>query len=138
MGETWLVTSPEAIQKKPPPSGKSARPSSANSVKTMSSSPAYGCTTTPFVDLFAGIGGFHGALAGMGGRSLLAAESDKFARAVYERNWSINDFPERVEEVARTAHHLDDFEVLTAGFPCQPFSKPGLQMGMEETRGTLF
>lgn len=91
-----------------------------------------------FVDLFAGIGGFHGALAGMGGRALLAAESDKFARAVYERNWSINDFPERVEEVARAAHHLDDFEVLTAGFPCQPFSKSGLQMGMEETRGTLF
>jgi len=91
-----------------------------------------------FVDLFAGIGGFHGALATMGGHGLAAAECDKFASDVYQRNWSVDYFYEQVEDLSRVAHNFDDFDVLTAGFPCQPFSKSGLQRGMDETRGTAF
>jgi DNA (cytosine-5)-methyltransferase 1 len=97
-----------------------------------------------FIDLFAGIGGFHIAMHNAGGKCVFASEWDKFARITYEENfkstspelfennnynWDINDVdPEKVP----------DFEVLCAGFPCQPFSNAGLKRGFEDTRGTLF
>jgi DNA (cytosine-5)-methyltransferase 1 len=91
-----------------------------------------------FVDLFAGIGGFHGALSALGGECVFASEIDKDASRVYLRNWGI--MPEgdiralANEHVMRVPKH----DVLVGGFPCQPFSKSGKQLGMEETRGTLF
>ena len=92
-----------------------------------------------FVDLFAGIGGFHAALAGAGGRCLMAVERDVEAARVYQDNWDIEclgDVTEIDWELA--AVKLEQVDVLTAGFPCQPFSKGGAQRGVEETRGTLF
>lgn len=113
-----------------------------------------------FVDLFAGIGGFHIALGdrwgGLGGQCVLTSEIDKDARSVYRRQFGV---PTRGDIRAVLARHfgqdvapqdeLDDvlegdgrlpeFDLLAAGFPCQPFSKSGRQEGLEDqTRGTLF
>ena len=90
-----------------------------------------------FVDLFAGIGGFHAALSAFGGECVYAVEKDPDAAAVYERNWGI---PALGDIVADTTGRMlvPRHDVLAAGFPCQPFSKSGFQRGMDETRGTLF
>lgn len=91
-----------------------------------------------YIDLFAGIGGFHAALSAMGGKCVHAVEIDKDAAEVYQRNWGINPLGD-IREVA-TEHEvlIPEHDVLCAGFPCQPFSKSGAQKGMDETRGTLY
>lgn len=92
-----------------------------------------------FVDLFAGIGGFHAALAGAGGRCVMAVEKDVEAARVYQDNWGIEALADVTEiNWDQAAVKLESVDVLTAGFPCQPFSKGGAQRGIEETRGTLF
>ena len=90
-----------------------------------------------FVDLFAGIGGFHAALGALDGECWFASEIDLQAKAVYEANWRTQvagDIVALTEDQMAVPPH----DVLTAGFPCQPFSKSGFQRGMDETRGTLF
>jgi DNA (cytosine-5)-methyltransferase 1 len=91
-----------------------------------------------FIDLFAGVGGFHAALAGMGGKCVYAAEIDPAAAAVYERNWGLNPLRDLTLDANDDVMNVPPHDVLTAGFPCQPFSKSGSQRGMEETRGTLY
>ena len=91
-----------------------------------------------FVDLFAGIGGFHAALSALGGECVYASEIDKQAASVYEANWGHKPDGD-ITKAANDDHVLvPAHDVLAAGFPCQPFSKSGFQRGMEETRGTLF
>lgn len=89
-----------------------------------------------FIDLFAGIGGFHQAMVQLGGECVLASEIDKYAIETYEENYSINsekDIRDLKEE------DVPKHDVLCAGFPCQAFSKAGKQEGFDdETRGTLF
>ena len=78
-----------------------------------------------FVDLFAGLGGFHVALDELEGRGVFAAEWEPTLRALYKVNFGIdawgdlNDLSSD-EIIARS---VPDHHVLTAGFPCQPFSK---------------
>jgi DNA (cytosine-5)-methyltransferase 1 len=91
-----------------------------------------------FVDLFAGIGGFHAALSAMGGRAVYAVEVDRGASAVYERNWGLNPLGDITQDASDTKMSVPPHDVLVAGFPCQPFSKSGAQRGMDETRGTLY
>lgn len=90
-----------------------------------------------YVDLFAGVGGFHAALSALGGSCVFASEIDPDAKEVYEANWNMavdgDIVPLTEGQMAVPAH-----DVLAAGFPCQPFSKSGYQRGMDETRGTLF
>lgn len=99
-----------------------------------------------FIDLFAGIGGFHIAMHENGGECVFASEIDKFARITYEHNFS-NISPEIFKtgnfNIDITDPKLDysmipDFDILCAGFPCQPFSHAGLKKGFDDTRGTLF
>jgi DNA (cytosine-5)-methyltransferase 1 len=90
-----------------------------------------------FVDLFAGIGGFHAALSGMGGKCVYAVENDKNAAEIYQKNWGISAFGDITQD-ANEKVKVPPHDVLVAGFPCQPFSKSGDQRGMNETRGTLF
>jgi DNA (cytosine-5)-methyltransferase 1 len=97
-----------------------------------------------FIDLFAGIGGFHLAMHNAGGECVFASEWDKFARITYEHNYKKispnlfknGRFNEDLNDV--NPEKMPDFDVLCAGFPCQPFSHAGLKMGFEDTRGTLF
>jgi DNA (cytosine-5)-methyltransferase 1 len=90
-----------------------------------------------FVDLFAGIGGFHAALSALGGKAVLASEIDPVPARVYERNWGLapeGDVAVLAEDAARLVPQHD---VLAGGFPCQPFSKSGAQRGMSELRGRM-
>ena len=91
-----------------------------------------------FVDLFAGIGGFHAALGALGGECVYASEWDRDAARIYERNWNLKPDGDITLAANDETMNVPEHDVLVGGFPCQPFSKSGKQMGMEETRGTLF
>lgn len=93
--------------------------------------------TFTFVDLFAGIGGFHAALSDLGGECLLAVEKDPEAARVYEHNWGMPALGDVTREGWMDAVDRK-VNVVAGGFPCQPFSKGGAQRGMAEARGTLF
>ena len=94
--------------------------------------------TFKFVDLFAGIGGFHAALGALGGECVYASEWDKDAARIYERNWNLKPDGDITLAANDEVMNIPEHDVLVGGFPCQPFSKSGKQMGMDETRGTLF
>ena len=94
-------------------------------------------TKFKFIDLFSGIGGFHQAMAQLGGECVFASEIDAFCNKTYKENYGISsDINIRdVDEKKDIPPH----DVLCAGFPCQAFSKAGKQEGLEDqTRGTLF
>ncbi len=91
-----------------------------------------------FIDLFAGLGGFHLALKDLGHECVFASEIDNELRQVYLAN-----FPEMTGKVYGDIRQCRDsvpnHDILCAGFPCQPFSKSGAQRGLDDTtRGTLF
>lgn len=89
-----------------------------------------------FVDLFAGLGGFHLALARMGGQCVFAAEWKEHLRDLYETNHGIRPHG---DITLVSPKDVPSHDVLTAGFPCQPFSKAGEQLGFECTeQGNLF
>lgn len=89
-----------------------------------------------FVDLFAGLGGFHVALERLGGKAVFAAEWEPQLNALYRTNFGI--LPAG-DIAAVPAASVPAHDVLTAGFPCQPFSKAGEQLGFEHTlQGQLF
>ena len=91
--------------------------------------------TFRFIDLFAGVGGFHIAMKALGGECVFASEIDKHAIRTYQDNFEINPaFNIRDIDEKNIPRH----DVLCAGFPCQAFSKAGKQEGFEDTRGTLF
>lgn len=99
--------------------------------------------TFKFVDLFAGIGGFHIALSELGGECVFASEIDKDAQEIYRLNFEKHMKGPIVGDIIpltdKTLSKLiPEHDVLVGGFPCQPFSKSGAQLGMDETRGTLF
>lgn len=93
-----------------------------------------------FVDLFAGIGGFHAAMEAFGGECVYAVEIDRAAALVYEKNWGHTVFGDITKDADddKGLMNVPPHDVLCAGFPCQPFSKSGAQRGMDEARGTLF
>ncbi|WP_217376587.1 DNA (cytosine-5-)-methyltransferase [Paenarthrobacter ureafaciens] len=92
--------------------------------------------TFRFVDLFSGLGGFHVALNNLGGDAVFAAEWVPTLQDLYEKNFGIRPKGD-ITKVATTS--VPDHDVLTAGFPCQPFSKAGEQLGFEHTeQGHLF
>src|SRR5260221_3731043 len=81
-----------------------------------------------FVDLFAGLGGFHVALSKLGHTCVLASEIDPSLQSLYEKNFRIRPKGDvrkiREDDVPR-------HDILCAGFPCQPFSKAGEQQGLD-------
>lgn len=89
-----------------------------------------------FVDLFAGIGGFHQALESLGHKCVCASEIDSYCVETYKKN-----FPDTkvVGDINKYFDKLPKFDILCGGFPCQPFSKAGKQEGFQDkTRGNLF
>ncbi|MDS0796982.1 DNA (cytosine-5-)-methyltransferase [Burkholderia pseudomultivorans] len=89
-----------------------------------------------YVDLFAGLGGFHVALDRLGGSCVFAAEWQAHLQDLYFENFGIKPAGD-IREVEPQS--VPDHDILCAGFPCQPFSKAGEQLGFECTRqGDLF
>lgn len=99
-----------------------------------------------FIDLFAGIGGFHTALHQLGGKCVYASEWDPHARTTYIENFKdispelfTNDmFRGDITDDENQACIPENVDILCGGFPCQPFSQAGFKKGFAETRGTLF
>lgn len=97
-----------------------------------------------FIDLFAGIGGFHLALHNLGAECVFASEWDENARKTYEHNFKkkcpeLFDKGNYVGDITQVdKKSIPDFDILCAGFPCQPFSQVGFRKGFDDTRGTLF
>lgn len=88
-----------------------------------------------FIDLFAGIGGFRLAFEKAGYQCVFSCEIDEACQKVYFNNFGeIPDSDITKINIAK----IPDFDILTAGFPCQPFSICGKRGGFEDTRGTLF
>ncbi len=88
-----------------------------------------------FIDLFAGIGGFRIGFEKAGFTCTFSSEIDSHCREVYRKNYGEYPFGD-IKEI--DPNRMDDFDVLVAGFPCQPFSISGKKQGFEDTRGTLF
>ena len=97
-----------------------------------------------FIDLFAGIGGIRMAFEHPGAECVFSSEWNKFAQQTYEKNFGETPVGD-IRQVQ--ASDIPDFDVLCAGFPCQPFSIAGVSKKVslnkphgfeDETQGTLF
>jgi DNA (cytosine-5)-methyltransferase 1 len=106
-----------------------------------------------FIDLFAGIGGFHLAFHNAGGECVFASEKDPYARQTYYENFkkvSPNIFNNDIlsnttlfnDDITNAVvADIPDHDILCAGFPCQPFSQAGYKKGFNddhESRGNMF
>ena len=88
-----------------------------------------------FIDLFAGIGGIRLPFDRLGANCVFSSEWDKYSQVTYERNFGEKPHGDitKIE-----ASDIPSFDILLAGFPCQPFSNAGHKKGFEDARGTLF
>ena len=92
-----------------------------------------------FIDLFAGLGGFHKALHDLGHECVYASEIDPVLQQTYKENWGLKPVGDIRKTVKTDIDSIPTHNILCAGFPCQPFSKAGKQLGRTDTeRGTLF
>lgn len=88
-----------------------------------------------FIDLFAGIGGIRIPFQELNGKCVFSSEWDSFAQKTYRVNFG--EVPSG--DITKTSSkEIPDFDILLAGFPCQPFSQAGLKKGFSDTRGTMF
>jgi DNA (cytosine-5)-methyltransferase 1 len=89
-----------------------------------------------FIDLFAGVGGMRMAFEAAGGKCVFSSEWDSAAQKTYAANFG--EIPHGdITEIS--ADSIPNFDVLLAGFPCQPFSSIGKRAGfLHKTQGTLF
>ena len=88
-----------------------------------------------FIDLFAGMGGFHIALQDLGHTCVFASEVNEGLRELYKKNFGMecNGDINAVDIMTIPEH-----DIICAGFPCQPFSKAGKQNGLEDTTNGNF
>lgn len=99
-----------------------------------------------FIDLFAGMGGFRLAMQAQGGKCVFSSEWNAYSQKTYFSNFGDMPFGDITKEVTKS-YIPEHFDVLCAGFPCQPFSIAGVSkkksLGREtgfkdKTQGTLF
>ena len=89
--------------------------------------------------LFAAIGGFCKAFEQAGARVLWANEQDRFARDTFVANFPhVRHLLKPIQQLSVAGDALEPVDVLTAGFPCQPFSAAGEKKGFADERGMVF
>lgn len=87
-----------------------------------------------FIDLFSGIGGFHLGCTQSGGKCLLASDINEVANNTYFENYKIRP----CGDICKIpSSDIPNFDLLCAGFPCQPFSQVGQKGGLNDERGQL-
>ena len=97
-----------------------------------------------FIDLFAGIGGFRIALSEIGGKCVFSSEWEQHAKETYYNNYGevpfgdITNFTKTGSMSEAAPERIPNHDILCGGFPCQPFSQAGKQLGFDDARGTLF
>ena len=96
-----------------------------------------------FIDLFAGIGGFHLALKSIGMKCVFTSEIDKYARQTYAENFKdkyLKDPNLFTGDIWKVDYkNIPNFDILCGGFPCQPFSQAGYKRGFKDNKdGNLF
>lgn len=91
-----------------------------------------------FIDLFAGLGGFHFALEELGCKCVFSSEIKDDLRKLYRINFPNSWIEGDITKV--NPADIPDHDILCAGFPCQPFSQAGKRQGFEDEkdRGNLF
>ena len=92
-------------------------------------------TKFKFIDLFCGLGGFRIAMESLGGKCVFSCDNDLEVSKTYENNFGDNPFCDITQIQEK---EIPKYDVLCAGFPCQPFSIAGKRMGFDDSRGTLF
>jgi len=88
-----------------------------------------------FIDLFAGIGGIRLGFENFFGPCVFSSEWNKYAQKTYQFNFDHKPNGD-ITQINET--DIPDFDILLAGFPCQPFSNDKIKKGFEDSRGTLF
>lgn len=88
-----------------------------------------------FIDLFCGIGGFRIGFESADMECVFSCDFDKNVQEVYESNFGEKPYSDITQ---LNPKDIPNFEILLAGFPCQPFSISGKKGGFNDTRGTLF
>lgn len=91
-----------------------------------------------FFDLFSGIGGFRLALEYAGFKCIGSCEIDKHASRLYKACYGTNNEVFYSDATTIDTSTMPDFDILTAGFPCQSFSIAGTRQGFDDKRGNLF
>ena len=106
-------------------------------------------STLKHLELFAGIGGFREAIDlfcndnNINAKCVGFSELDKYALNTYKSNFDISneldigdikEFTSNIENIKK----IEDFDLLTGGFPCQPFSMMGAKKGFSDNRGNVF
>jgi len=126
---------------------KEARQRSVASAKTSSSVKSMAAADFTFIDLFAGIGGFHLGMRSVGGKCVFSSEWDKYAARTYSAWFRTEQVDTRDIRDLNYRVEIPKHDVLLAGFPCQPFSiagvskknSLGLAHGFEDLKqGNLF
>lgn len=96
--------------------------------------------TFTFIDLFAGIGGIKIGLKSAGFKCVFSNDFDKYCKITYDLNRTSDEPSLHLEDIAKvSSKQLPEFDILAAGFPCQPFSIAGYRKGFKDKgRGDLF
>ena len=89
-----------------------------------------------FIDLYSGLGGFHVGLSRLGHECVLACEIQEGLRRTYIKNFP--NTPIVSDVLSIDGNRLPEFDIMCAGFPCQPFSRAGNRKGFHDERGNHF
>ena len=88
-----------------------------------------------YIDLFSGMGSFHYSFQKLGFKCVMASDIYNPAKNNYKKNYNIDVLGD-ICDIEPSG--IESYDILCAGFPCQPFSQAGHHKGFEDSRGTMF